>query len=329
LNSLDGLAIRVAELQGTLSTVQADSKRLFRAFQDGTQASAEHRASLDALLEALERETEGHQKSNVLAFESLSRRVMDMSTEVVQWPTATEVHSALERLDALAASTEDFRLQHQARIERLENSMGHCWQRVDSALPGLEAGVLRHDSEFQNVRKELEDASSLWRERLEETSRGLEVSIGKARKESRDIFESAREFLHTELRQDLERLYSRLWGETADQGNSTVNDCSDSVAANSLTCGSIPLLNSRLSAAEGSFPSLGARLDAVERHVRMVEESSKTKASMLEKHIHAVEEASRTKAERQELLHSLATKADVGHTHDRLVSTDGSITFAL
>eukprot|EP00927_Polykrikos_kofoidii_P063107 TRINITY_DN57931_c0_g1_i1.p1 TRINITY_DN57931_c0_g1~~TRINITY_DN57931_c0_g1_i1.p1 ORF type:complete len:295 (+),score=61.45 TRINITY_DN57931_c0_g1_i1:115-999(+) len=290
----DRCVIRLEHLSKQLSELQESVAKVQidarKRVADVTQKAIERHGELEARLEKLEYELQTSVKANEKALDGLSQRVTELGVEVAEMPEGKHIHVALERLE-----------------------------RAEGRIATLHTASDAHTAHFQEVKTALTASCEHLIARITSTFEGLVVRADAADKQTEGLavrVESVERGV-TRCQQDDETAQRRL--EVASE--ELREDCRRDIERSQEFCRvenrrSLDALTAMLLGETGDLSastpggqlSLAARVSAAERRI---------------------DSLARCKAEREEVLRDLASKAELAHTHDRLVSTDGSVTFAL
>jgi len=182
------------------------------------------------------------------------------------------------------------------------------WSQLERSLATLE----------QNIRSDMDGRTEALDQELKSTEVRLEAKNSGLQQDAAGIRKDV-----DGCRQDIESLLRHLWGDdlplraVCDEPRPSQAELQTPTEPTTLSVG--PAAQYRAAAA--GLP-LVPRIRQAEERLSAVDDSRKANYEDILQRIEL-------KADSSEMKKSLAAKSDVGHTHDRLVSADGSATFAL
>ncbi|CAE6913528.1 unnamed protein product [Symbiodinium natans] len=276
-----------------LTSELGQQTRLVKLLDENLQQTSQQTFALEYRLSNLEHERETSQRSTRMAFESLGARVTELGIEVAELPTAKE--------------------------------MKDTWRQLEQSLVTLEHQLRRElDGRAEALDRELKGLGG----RLEEVHAGLRKDSAGIRKDS------------DSNRQDIAALLRHLWGDELPARAVFVDEKPDQSQVSTQPMEPItepitePVTGPAATHCTGSTGPAGqyrqaaAGLPLVPR-IRQAEERLTSLDGNRKADYETILGKLELKADRDEMTKLLATKSDVEHTHDRLVSMDGSATFAL
>ncbi|CAE7783738.1 unnamed protein product [Symbiodinium pilosum] len=275
-----------------LTSELGQQSRLVKLLDENLQQTSQQTFALEYRLSNLEHERETNQRSTRMAFESLGARVTELGIEVAELPTAKEMKDTWRQLEQSVTSLEhQLRQDMDGRLEALNVELKGLGGRHEDVHSGLrkDAGEIRQD--LDGCRQDIASLlRHLWGDELPARAVCLDERLDKPQVPA--------------CQQMQEQMEPRTLQTPTEP---TTLQCQNQYRAAPAGTAGVPLVP-RLKQAEDRLSAMdGSRKADYENLLQRLE----------------------LKADSEEMTKCLATKSDISHTHDRLISADGSATFAL